>query len=174
MTDCHIIADRMPAVANGKAGWGPSEAAHLESCPACRLEWDLVRAAQGLGGDVAAALDTGRIAERVARRIADSDPAVTPQGLGPARRWLIGLAAAAALVLVIRPWRPGHSPVMNLRERAAAVSVLNELDDLTPAELESVLVALPPAADAVPHVESEPFGDLEPQDLERMLRSLEG
>jgi hypothetical protein len=99
---------------------------------------------------------------------------VTPHGLGPARRWLIGLAAVAALVLVIRPWRPGHSPVMNLPERAAAVSVLNELDDLTPSELESVLEALPPAADAVPHVESAPFGDLEPKDLERMLRSLEG
>jgi anti-sigma factor RsiW len=174
MTDCHIVADRMPAVANGEVGWGPSEAAHLESCPACRLEWDLVRAAQGLGAGVAAALDTSRIAERVSRRIADSGPVVTSPGLRPATRWLIGLVAAAALVLVIRPWRPAHSPVMTLPERAAAVSVLNELDDLTPSELESVLEALPSAADALPHVESAPFGDLEPKDLERMLRSLEG
>jgi hypothetical protein len=174
VTDCHIIADRMPAVANGKARWGPSEAAHLESCPDCRLEWNLVLAAQGLGADVAAGLDTGRLAEKVARRIEDAGPVLTRPGLRLARRWLIGLAAAAALVLVIRPWSPGHSPVMNLRERAAAVSVLNELDDLTPSELESVLEALPSAADALPHVESAPFSDLEPKDLERMLRSLEG
>jgi len=173
MTDCHIIADRMPAVANGKAGWGPSEAAHLESCPACRLEWDLVRTAHGLGADVAAALDTGRIAEKVARRIADAGPVARPRVAAPVARWLIGLAAAAALVLAVRPWRFGGS-VPNPAHPVAAVSVLNELDDLTPAELESVLEGLPTAAEAVPHVESVPFGDLEANDLERMLRSLEG
>lgn len=174
MTDCHLIADRMPDVANGKAVWRASESAHLASCPDCSLEWDLIRAAQGMGAGVVAALDTGRIAENVVRRVAEAGPAARPRVLGPATRWLIGLAAAAALVLVIRPGRPGQSPVMNLPERAAAVSVLNELDDLTPSELESVLEALPSAAEAVPHVESAPFGDLEPKDLERVLRSLEG
>jgi hypothetical protein len=126
-----------------------------------------------MGADVVVALDTGRIAEEVVRRVAEAGPAARPRVLGPATRWLIGLAAAAALVLAIRPWLPGRS-VPNPSNAVAAVSVLNELDDLTPSELESVLEALPTAADAVPHVESAPFGDLEPKDLERVLRSLEG
>ena len=172
MTECHIIGDRMPLVANGKAGWRPSEAAHLESCPDCRLEWDLVCAAHALGSGVLTALDTSRIAERVARRTVEADSSARPRILRSARRWLTGLAAAAALVLVVRSWRPGQ-PVVKTPS-PAAVTVLNELDDLTPSELESVLEALPPAAEAVPHLESVPFGDLEPQDLERVLRSLEG
>jgi hypothetical protein len=173
MTDCHLIADRMPEVANGKTFWRASESAHLASCPDCSLEWDLIRVAQGLGAGVVASLDTSRIAERVARRMTEAGPAMPPRVLGPATRWLIGLAAAAALVLAVRPWRLGDS-VTNLSNPVAAVSVLNELDDLTPLELESVLEALPTAAEAVPHVETAPFGDLEPQDLERVLRSLEG
>ena len=173
MTDCHLIADRMPDVANGKAVWRASESAHLASCQECWREWDLVRAAQGLGAGVAAALDTGRVADQVARRLAEASPVVRPRAVGPTTRWLIGLAAAAALVLAVRPWRFGGAAT-NRSNPVAAVSVLNELDDLTPTELESVLEALPSAAEAVPHVETVPFSDLEPKDLERVLRSLEG
>jgi len=172
MTECHIIGDRMPYVANGKAVWRPSESAHLETCQDCRLEWELVRATHALGSGVVTSLDTSRIGERVTRRMAEADSAARPGILHSGRRWLIGLAAAAALVLVVRSWRPGQPEVKP--PSPAAVTVLNELDDLTPSELESVLEALPPAAEAVPHLETVPFGDLEPQDLERMLRSLEG
>lgn len=173
MTDCHLITDRMPGVANGSAGWHGSETAHIDSCPDCRREWELIQAARGLGAGVVAALDTSRIAARVARRLAAPDPESKSPILSPAARWLIGLAAAAAIVIAFHPWRSGPS-ALHPSSPAGAVSVLNELDDLTPSELESVLEAFPPAADAVPHVESAPFGDLEPKDLERMLRSLEG
>ena len=46
--------------------------------------------------------------------------------------------------------------------------------ELTPAELESVLESFSPAVEALPHLERSPIGDLKPQELERVLRSLEG
>jgi hypothetical protein len=56
----------------------------------------------------------------------------------------------------------------------AAVSVLHELDDLTPAELESVLESIPETASSIEHVDQGGFEDLDAHDLEQMLHTLEG
>ena len=53
------------------------------------------------------------------------------------------------------------------------MSVLHELDGLSAPELEEVLQSIPPATEALDHVEMAPLSDLDANDLERMLRSME-
>jgi hypothetical protein len=52
--------------------------------------------------------------------------------------------------------------------------MLPELDGLTATELQAVLESFSPAAESLPHVEKGLLDDLQPQELERVLRSLEG
>jgi hypothetical protein len=181
MTPCEQIAERMPAVAHGRGEWEPAEASHLESCAACQAEWALVRTARSLGTSVAAGLDTGRMAEAVRQRLAAAPPYARVLALLRRRRWLVGLAAAAALVLAVRYSRPHvdrAAPPTEVAGPAATANVivssaLPELDNLTATELEAVLESLSPPAEALPHVETGSLDDLQPQELERVLRALE-
>ncbi len=183
MTPCQQIAERMPAIAHGRGEWGPAEAIHLESCPACRAEWALVRTARSLGASVAAGLDTGRTAEAVRQRLAAAPPHARVPALVRKRRWLVGLAAAAALVLAVRYSWPhadraaSRAEVVFPASKATASvivsSALPELDNLTATELEAVLESLSLPAEALPHVETGSLDDLQPQELERVLRVLE-
>lgn len=169
MTDCLDLSDRMPAVAAGRAEWSPAEAAHLAACADCTAEWRLMAAARGLGA-TARRVDPADVTARVVARLAAPAPTrVLPFRL-PRGGWVVGLAAAAAVVLAVvvprRPSVPGPAA-------AVAGQALPELDDLSTAELEAILreVEGPPTADVV---EPSGMGDLNAGELERVLRSWEG
>ena len=168
MTDQHLDSDRFPAVARGEASWTPAESAHLDGCAECRLEWKLVGAAGTLAGPGSAGIDAPRVAAAVLRRLI-SEPA------RPKRQWsrraglvlALGAAAVLAIAVLLPDTQPAPAPP------AAATTVLHELDDLTPAELEAVLETIPPPAEEALHVEAAPLGELSVPDLERMLRAME-
>jgi hypothetical protein len=176
MTDFEHLTERMPAVARGRGEWGAAEATHLASCAACRAEWELVRTAHSLGASVAAGLDTGRVAAAVRRSLRAAPLRDRVAALRRVRRVLVGLAAAAALVLVAQyRWGHGARDVVPVHPApGAASSMLPELDGLTATELQAVLESFSPAAESLPHVETGLLDDLQPQELERVLRSLEG
>jgi hypothetical protein len=178
MTECSNLSDRMPAVAHGTSRWDAAEAAHLESCASCRREWELVRAGASLGAGVGAALDTGRVAQAVLRRLREASTPQPIPGIRRIGRWAVAVAAAAAIIFAVQLARPHRSPpvtgVTAVAVPAAAGSTLEELDGLTADELQTLLESFSPAVEALPHLESAPLDDLKPQELERMLRSLEG
>ena len=133
-------------------------------------EAELIRTAARLGTDQVGALDPDRVAERVIARLA-AEPAAK---VLPLRRrvapWLVGIAAAAALLIVLRltvlPSPP--SPPTSL-------SVLYELDNLGTYELEEILETIPASAtESAPAPGKMPWSDLDSDKLERLLRSLEG
>lgn len=168
MTAQHLDSDRFTAVSRGESRWTGAESAHIDRCLECRLEWQLVRAARSLGRPESAEIDAGQAAGIVLQRLL-SEPAE------PARRWsrragwmlAAGVAAALALAVLLPAGDPSPAPP------AGAATVLHELDDLTPAELEAVLETIPPTAEEALHVEAAPLGELSVSDLERMLRAME-
>jgi hypothetical protein len=109
--------------------------------------------------------DPDRLAEAVLARLAAQ----------PARRssfgWVVGLAAAAAIVIFALQGRPGQPTVP---APVPAATVLSELDDLTHEELLTVLDALDPLPDEATVPVATPLGDLTPGELERVLRAMEG
>jgi len=135
-------------------------------------EDELVRTAARLGTAQAETLDPARVAERVLARLA-SEPAEVrplPRRVAP---WFVGLAAAAALLVVLRLTVLSTSPTSPTSPSAR--SVLHELDDLGTGELEEILETIPvPTAALSPAPEAAPLSELDSIHLERLLRSLEG
>ena len=174
MNECSNLTDRMPAVAHGTMRWEAAEAAHLESCTSCRREWDLVRAGASLGAGVGVALDTGRVAQAVLRRLREAPTSQPIPGIRRIGRWAVAVAAAAAIILAVQLTRPERAGPVSADSAPTAGPVLQELDGLTATELQSLLESFSPAVEALPHVEIAPLGELKPQELERVLRSLEG
>jgi hypothetical protein len=156
----------MVDVAHGRSGWSGSETDHLRDCADCAAEWRLIARAAVLGEGLG--LDVERVADAVVRRLA-AQPAPTLSRRGA---WVLGLAAAAAIVIVLFEAGPRRAPEV---APAAAPTVLSELDDLTHDELLTVLDALdPPPADGGAIPEASRLEGLSPGELERVLRSLEG
>jgi hypothetical protein len=86
----------------------------------------------------------------------------------------VGLAAAAALALAV--WDGStrvSAPAAPMGSAPIELSVLHELDGLGEPELEAVLESIPLAAGAVFHPELAPLDELNVNDLERLLRSME-
>jgi hypothetical protein len=158
--------ERMVDVAHGRSSWTAPEAAHLGACPECAAEWRLILHATGLGLGVP--IDAERMAGVVLARLA-AHPA---RLRWPSRsRWVVGLAAAAAIVFFALQAGSGKPTVP---APVPGATVLSELDDLTHEELLTVLDALDPLPDDVTFPETAPLGDLTPGELERVLRSMEG
>ena len=131
---------------------------------------ELVRTAAELGERETRGLDAERISRRVLARL-ESEPVVAERpGASWLRRAAYGLAAAAAIVLVVRFSVGGP----RVTAPPAALSVLPELDSLGTAELELLLETLPPATDSTAHPEPAALNELDVKSLERLLRSLEG
>ncbi|MGQ0701505.1 MAG: hypothetical protein ACT4PM_00045 [Gemmatimonadales bacterium] len=137
-------------------------------------ERELEQSAARLGDAEVRSIDTERIVERVLARLA-AEPGAEVR---PVRRrlkpWLIGLAAAAAVLITVR--FTVLAPTTRPPDRLTALSsVLPELDGLGAGELEEILEAIPaPAGELVPNPETVPWTDLDSGSLERLLRSLEG
>lgn len=170
MMDSHLDSDRLPAVAHGLAHWSAEEEAHLARCGECRTEWNLVRTARTLGRVPAERIVPARAAASVARRLTAA-PIPSPVGLPRSSRWVLGVAAAAAIILAVLLPR-GTTP-SEAGSPGAEIAVLHELDGLTPAQLEAVLETIPPGANEASHVEAAPIEALTAQDLELVLRSME-
>lgn len=173
MSGAHIDPDRLADAARD-ASWRADESSHLAECAACRHELDIVAAAGRLGVAEMASLVSGRVAETVLGRLATAPPA---PGIGVLRRparWLAGLAAAAAVVLAVWYGSSRAPSAPDLTQSAPIeLSVLHELDGLDEPELEEVLASLPAPAGAVSHLEPLSFDELNVNDLERVLRSME-
>jgi len=174
MIECHQLSDRMPAAAHGTTPWSVTESAHLESCASCRREWELVRAGASLGAGVAMGLDTGRVAQAVVRRLREAPTPQPIRGIRRVGRWALVVAAAAAIVFAVLLTRPHRTGPVSAVAAPVAGPMLEELDELTATELESVLESFSPAVEALPHLERSSIDDLKPQELEQVLRSLEG
>jgi hypothetical protein len=168
MNASHLDSDRFAAVSRGESRWSSDEAAHLDRCPECRFEWELVRTALHLGRSESAGISTPRVAAAVLHRLV-REPAPPAGRWGRPAGWVVVLGAAAVLALAVLLPRGEPAPV----SPEPAITVLHELDDLSAAELEAVLETIPPTADEALHVEAAPLGELSVPDLERMLRAME-
>lgn len=171
MTDCTNLSDRMPEVAAGQSAWTADEGAHLEHCPDCRAEWQLVRATARVGADLGLAIDPTRVAIAVQERLRRAPAA-------PSRhRWVhrVALPVAAAATLVLAVWF-GGAKTPELAGPETLVAVLHELDDLTADELEYLFAEVGGAeTDQVPPVDAPgTLGDLSDAELEALLRLMEG
>ncbi len=171
MTDCDRLSQRMPAVARGILRWTAEEEAHLAACADCGAEWNLTRTARALGREVEAGLDPSPIAELVVARLRAAPAA------DRVRRWRrvawggAALAAAASLALFLLP--PGDRATPGDAPTPTFLIQLPELEELSAAELQNVLEAIEPAVQGTPIIEPG-LGDLNVQELERVLGSLEG
>jgi hypothetical protein len=160
-------------VARSGSGWAPDESAHLETCSDCAAEWRLIGRTAALGSGMS--IDAERISARVRARLATPDEHPIERPGSSRRRWIpwaaIGLAAAAALVLAVRPTRGPH--LASPPPAAETGAVLSELDGLSARELETVLSEMENNG-SVPGGDGLGLGDLTTAELERVLRSWGG
>lgn len=176
--DCGLLSDKMPGVAHGEASWTTEESAHLTACFACASEWRLIQRAVHLGDGAAAGLDTAGLSASIMAQVARRGR----QDRFTRNAWYTGLAAAAAIALVVFTGRGGHrgqvGPVVDSGV-APAVDMsfhlpLSELESLDPDQLQSVLDGLDTPIGEVEPGPAPTFGELDDTQLERVLRSLEG
>ena len=172
MSDCTELSDRMPSVMLGRAEWTADELQHLRECSSCRNEWELLRAVGHLGHGPGAGIDSSSLALAVLHRLGQaSEPA-------PKRRiWgLAGLAAAAALIGVL--WAGRSEPPLPGSPSAPIVAGLQiplpELDELEPAELDSVLQGMDQSTPDIDTVETTDPGAMDAPELETIYDYWEG
>jgi len=175
MSDCEWLSDRMPIVALGRADWTRDEIRHLNECEDCRREWELVQVASRLGQEAELSLEPAAITARVLRRL-DRD---REAGRLRRRAWsFTGLAAAAAVAAAIWTGRPQAGPPgrpVAGTEVAGLLSIpLPELDSLEPAELDSVLQTMDEPSVTGSTGDDPALGDLNNDELQRVLDSWEG
>ena len=174
MSECESIQDRMPLIASGAAVWTDPESAHLAGCADCSATWQIVETARALGESAARRVDPAQVGGAVLARLREERRAARWKRGG----WIAGLAAAAAIVLIV--W--GKSAPGGLGGPSVPVAAvtqplrvpLAELERLDAAQLEAVLDGIdqPLGAGAAP--DAPHLGDLDDHELERVLRSLEG
>jgi hypothetical protein len=163
---CQQMSDRMPQVLTGQSAWSAQERRHLESCGDCLAEWKIMSQVAAMG---APNLDLDAISGKVLHRLA-TEP-VTRRRTGPL--WLAGgvIAAAAILLVILRPAGPGTS--VNRSESAFEIPMV-ELDSLSQEQLRLVLESIEEPLEMPTINEAPSMMDLDDQQLERVLRSLEG
>jgi len=170
MIRCEALSDRMPVVRHGSAEWTADEAAHLATCGECRLEWELVTAGAELGREQGGRIDADGLTRAVVSRLAEDHRR---------RRWIraawgVGLAAAASLMLFVRPGDTPDRPTESGPQVVTPVLPLAELDGVEPVVLEEILATLDDGAADEGTLEAPGFSDLAPSELERLLRNMEG
>jgi len=162
----HALSDRMPAVARGEAEWTAPEAEHLRGCAECLEEFAVVQA--GVVAAAGVAVDGDRIAAEVLRRLR-TEPVVRR----PRRRlWVLGLAAAAVVALLLVPRIATRSSPEDTGSAPIAVH-LPGLDGLTEAGLDEMLESLDPVWTDTPTIDAPSLDDLDPQELEQVQRPWE-
>lgn len=173
MSDCGWLSDRMPAVALGRAEWTEEETRHVSGCPACQGEWELVRLSSRLGQDVAAKLDAGSTTRAVFQRLAR----VRQEDRFRRQSWTFAaLTTAAAIAVVVWTGRPVTRAVAPSAGPVVAASLLiplPELDNLDPAELNTVLQTIDESLVGGP-TDTPGSVALDDDDLEGVLNIWEG
>jgi hypothetical protein len=166
MNDCRRLTERIPAVALGRGRWAGEEEAHLGACADCRAEWELVRAAGRIGAGLPPLADRPEIAAAVLRRVAARP---MPDRRRRTLRWAGGLAAAAGVTLAV--WSSlGREPAA---PSAAVAADETAVAPLSTAQVDSLLDADVPLA-GWSMLETPALGDLNTDELERLLRTWEG
>jgi hypothetical protein len=173
MNDCDWLSDRMPPVALGQAEWTADEIRHLNGCPSCRQEWELVQTTSRLGEGLVGASEVAARPQIVLERLRRS---------ARQRRWrrtwgFGGLAAAAGLAALLWSGRGESVPASPSEPVVAGLQLpLPELEELQPAELDSVLQAMdePAPAPEASALEDPELGDLDSEELENVLDYWEG
>lgn len=173
MSDCGWLSDRIPAVALGRAEWTADETRHLSGCRSCQEEWELVRLSSRLGEEAGARLDPESTTRAVLQRIRR-----TRQEAHDRRRsWsFAALASAAAIAAAVWTGRPATRPAGPAGGSVVAASLqipLPELEDLEPAELNSVLQTIDEPLIGGPTDTPTP-GDPDDDDLYGVLDTSEG
>jgi len=175
---CGDLLDRMPVVAAGRGAWSAEEAAHLAGCVECQEDWALIRQARTLG-QAGEKIDARKVESQVLTRLTAARRSDRIRRGG----WLTGLAAAAAVALML--WQgggvrtngtaPTPAPATALAPAAEGFSIpMAELETLDGGELRTVLEDLegPLSAGGTPDVPN--FGDLDNEQLQSILGSMEG
>lgn len=171
MTDrCEGLRDRMPDVAAGRAVWAEADSQHLSTCAECGAEWRLIQASRRLGEERVRQLDLPRMAGAVRAGVARERRRARYLRGG----WFAGLAAAAAVVLLLwyRPPEPGQQVASGAGQRFTLP--LAELEGLDAGQLNQVLDGLEVPLEQGGGGDVPTFTELDDQQLERVLRSLEG
>jgi hypothetical protein len=167
---CQELSDKMPAVARGLDSWSDAEAAHLRPCADCRAEWAVVSAGAAVGQD--ASLDADALAARVLERLR-TEPVVHRF---PRARWLVGLAAAAAIAIIFVPARLPRSPAAPQSGGPAAPPLavhVSGLTSLNSAGLTDVLESFDTMWTETSTTDAPSLDDLDPQELEQVRGSWE-
>jgi len=167
--NCQEMSDTMPAVARGEIDWTPAEAAHLAECRDCRLEWAVVAAGRSIASEVT--IDADALAVRVLERLR-TEPVVKRF---PAGRWLAGVAAVAATVLLISkvvttaplPRGPAAPP-----EAPLAVHI-SGLGDLGASDLTDVLDSFDTSWIETTTTDAPSLDDLDARELTQLQASRE-
>lgn len=171
MTDrCEGLRERMPETAHGGETWEAADAVHLAQCAGCAAEWQAVQTARRLGGAAARRVNVARLSSAVLAGVTRDRRTSRWRRAG----WLTGLAAAAALALLV--WR-GPAPAEDPAAEPTAVEFrlpLAELETLDEVQLQAVLDGLDAPLTDGSTAGGPTLGDLNDIQLERVLRSLEG
>jgi len=168
----------MPVVAAGRGAWSAEEAAHLAGCDECQENWALIHRARTLG-QAGENIDTRKVESQVLARLTAARRSDRIRRGG----WLTGLAAAAAVALML--WQgagvrtngtaPIPAPATALAPAAEGFSIpVAELETLDGGQMQAVLENLegPISAGGSPDVPS--FGELDTEQLQSVLGSMEG
>lgn len=172
MSECGWLSDRIPAVALGRAEWTPEESRHLSECRPCQEEWELVQVASRLGEEMVSPAATEKV---VLRRLQLERDQVQPRR----RTWAFtGLAAAATIAAAVWSGAFSGRQATEAPARTAVVArpsiPLPELENLQPAELDSVLQTMDEGVATDPAPDSLEPNDLQNDELELILDSWEG
>ena len=172
MNDSTHLSDRMPDVAHRRSSWTAEEKAHLASCSDCRVEWELVIAAGGLGDATPAITSPDAMTAVLRRRLAADRASQT----GTRRAWSIGAVAAAAAILIgvlLRPAAPtGVAP--QVVAGADALVPLPELEGLETAELDTLLQSIDRPVAGSSALDASTLGEPEDGELDRVFATWEG
>ena len=163
---CQELSDKMPAVARGAAEWSPAEAAHLVACAECRREWVVVGAGRLVARDLTVNADA--LAGVVLRRLRTEPEA----RLLPRSRWLIGLAAAAAVVLLLSK-ASGPAPLPRGPAAQPLAVHVSGLTALNSAGLADVLESFDTMWTETSTTDAPSLDDLDSQELEQVRGSWE-
>jgi hypothetical protein len=171
MSICDWLSDRMPSVALEEAEWTPEEARHLGDCAACQAEWRLVQTTSRLGNAARLVPHPDATARAVLLRLR------RPEARFSARSWIFSALAAASVAAAV--WVGGRGTADNTRAEVTSVAAglpmpLPELDVLQPAELDSVLTTMDDSASSTTSSDEVGLGDLDNEELQRVLDTWEG
>ncbi|HET6836460.1 MAG TPA: hypothetical protein VFH24_00385 [Gemmatimonadales bacterium] len=159
-------------MALGRAEWTPDDVHHLGECRSCQCEWALLQTANRLGERAAAGIDVASITTALQRRRGR-----TPGRNRQRKAWgVAGMAAAAALAGLLWSGRadPPLPPPPSTHVVAGLQIPLPELEDLQPAELDSVLRGMDRPGPYIDILETIDSGAAEAPELETVYDYWEG